>query len=154
MSKAIQLLLAGVVVTTATAVTAGGQAKPATPAADANGVNVTVKYTGKGGTVDANHKIFVWLFDTPKIGPEANPIAELAIEKNGGTARFTGVIVKEVYVAVAFDEKGGFAGQAPPPTGSPIAVYGAKNEKDPPLAVTPGPKSAVTIALTDAQRMP
>jgi hypothetical protein len=112
-----------------------------------------VKYTGKGGTVDADHKIFVWLFDTPNISAGSTPIAELSIEKNGGTARFTDVTAKEVYVAVAFDEKGGFAGNAPPPPGSPIALYGVKTEKDPPVAVTPGPKASVTIALSDAQRM-
>jgi hypothetical protein len=122
------------------------------PAAKTDGVNVTVKYTGKG-TVDAGHRIWVWLFDTPQIGPGAIPIAEQSFEKNGGTATFPNPAAKEVYVAVAFDEAGGFAGQAPPPPGSPIAIYGAKGPNDPPVAVTPGPKGSVTVILTDAARM-
>jgi hypothetical protein len=125
----------------------GAQDKP-----DAQGVNVTVKYTGKG-TVDATHKLWVWLFDNPNIGPESIPIGEQAIEKNGGTARFVGVSSKAVYIAVAYDEKGGFAGQAPPPPGSPIAMHGVKADTDKPVAVTPGAKTAITITFADAQRM-
>ena len=43
--------------------------------------------------------------------------------KNGGTASFS-TASGEVYIAVAYDEKGGFMGQAPPPSGSPVMVYG------------------------------
>jgi hypothetical protein len=152
MLRATKLLLTGVAFVTLAAVTMNAASKQTKPAENASGVNVTVKYTGKGA-VDATHKIWVWLFDNPNIGPEAIPVGELSIEKNGGTARFTGVASKEVYIAVAYDEKGGFAGQAPPPPGSPIALYGVKGDKDPPLAVTPGLKASVTIALSDAQRM-
>jgi hypothetical protein len=123
------------------------QAKP-----EANGVTVTVKYTGKG-VVDANHRLWVWLFDDPNIGPGSTPIGEQSIDKNGGTASFTGVQAKAVYVAVAYDEAGGFGGNAPPPPGSPIALYGAKGPNDKPLAVAPGAKAAVTVAFADAQRM-
>ena len=35
-------------------------------------VKVTVHYKGKG-KVDASHKIWVWVFDTPNIGPGAMP---------------------------------------------------------------------------------
>jgi hypothetical protein len=124
------------------------QAKP-----DAASVNVTVKYTGKG-TVDANHKLWVWLFDSPEIGPGAIPIAEEPIEKNGGVARFTNVTAAQVYIAVAYDEKGGFAGNAPPPTGSPIAIHGQKAATDKPEPVAPGAKAHVTMTFADATRMP
>jgi hypothetical protein len=123
------------------------QAKP-----DAAGVNVTVKYTGKG-TVDATHKIWVWLFDTPEIGPGSIPIAEDSTAKNGGAVTFANVTAKEVFVAVAYDENGGFAGQAPPPPGSPIAMYGVKLATDKPQPVIPGPKASVAITISDAQRM-
>jgi hypothetical protein len=121
--------------------------------ADASGVTVTVKYTGKG-TVDATHQLWVWLFDTPEIGAGSIPVAEQSIAKNGGTATFSSVTAKQVYVAVAYDEAGGFGGQAPPPPGSPIALFGSKGPDAPPQAVVPGPKAALTITLDDAIRMP
>jgi hypothetical protein len=123
------------------------QEKPAS-----SGVSVTVKYTGKG-TVDATRQLWVWLFDTPEIGPGSIPIAEQSIQKNGGTATFSSVSAKQVYVAVAYDEAGGFLGSAPPPPGSPIALYGSTAPDSPPSPITPGPKGAVTIAFNDAQRM-
>jgi hypothetical protein len=150
MSRTERVVLAGVAVLTlagSTLVTAE-QAKP-----DASGVTVTVKYTGKG-TVDANHQLWVWLFDNPDIGPGSIPIAEQAIPKNGGTATFSNVTAAQVYIAVAYDEGGGFGGQAPPPPGSPIAMFGAKGPDAPPEAVVPGPKAAITIALDDTMRMP
>jgi hypothetical protein len=132
---------------------AAGQAGPApAPAPGSGGVNVTVKYTGKG-VVDKSHMLWVWLFDTPDIGPGAIPIAEQSIDTNGGTVSFSGVTSKEVYVAVAYDEGGGFTGQAPPPPGSPIALYGVKADTDKPQPVAPGPKASVAIAFNDAQRM-
>jgi hypothetical protein len=121
-------------------------------AATQNGVTVTVKYTGKG-TVDATHKIWVWLFLDPNIGPGSIPIAEESIDKNGGTASFANVTGKQVYVAVAYDEAGGFGGNAPPPPGSPIAMYGVKAPDDKPAAVVPGAKSSVSITFDDTQRM-
>ncbi len=128
------------------------QAQQTKPVAGAKGVTVTVKYSGKG-TVDANHSIWVWLFNTPDINPGSIPIAEQTIEKNGGTATFANVSPPQVYIAIAYDEKGGFAGQAPPPSGSPIVFYGAKTAKDKPQPVKPGPKTSVRVTFNDAQRM-
>ena len=50
-------------------------------------VKVTVTYKGKG-KVDTSHKLWVWLFDTPNIGPGAMPIAQVALDKNGADAVF------------------------------------------------------------------
>lgn len=129
-------------------------AKPTPPkqAMTASSVSVTVKYTGKG-MVDANHKLWVWLFTTPDIGPGAIPIAELSIEKNGGVATFPNVSAKEVFIAIAYDEQGGFVGNAPPPPGSPITLYGTKSPQDKPAPVVPGPKAKVSVTFADAQRM-
>jgi hypothetical protein len=126
---------------------------PAAMAQEQGTVSVTVQYKGKG-TVDASHRIWVWLFDNPDIGPGSFPIGEQSIDKNGGTATFTAVAGKQVYIAVAYDAAGGFQGQAPPPSGSPTALYGQKGPTDPPQPVTPGADGKVTIVLTDAQRMP
>ena len=115
----------------------------------AGDVNVTVKYTGKG-TVDASHRIWVWLFTSPDIGPGAIPIAEASIDKNGGVASFANVGADQVWIAIAFDEAGGFAGAAPPPSGSPITLY---TDAKGPAAVTPGAAGKVTVAFDDSQRM-
>ena len=115
----------------------------------AGDVTVTVKYGGKG-TVDANHKIWVWLFTSPDIGPGAIPIAESSIEKNGGTASFVNIGADKVWIAIAFDEGGGFAGAAPPPAGSPVTLY---SDGKGPAAVTPGPAAKVKVTFDDSQRM-
>ena len=117
----------------------------------AGDVNVTVNYTGKG-EVDTSHRLWVWLFDTPEIGPGAIPVAELSLTKNGDIAAFKAVSAAQVWIAVAYDEKGGFAGSAPPPMGSPVALYGA--ETGAPAPVTPGEKASVTVTFNDSARMP
>ena len=149
MSRVPRLIYALAILMVLLAGMATASAKQAKPD---GAVNVTVKYNGKG-TVDANHRLWVWLFTSPDIGSQSIPIAEMSIEKNGGTASFPSVAATEVYIAVAYDEAGGFGGSAPPPPGSPIAMYGVKTSDTPPQAVTPGPKGAVTITFDDAQRM-
>ena len=116
----------------------------------AENVKVTVKYTGKG-EVDASHKLWIWLFDTPDLGPGAIPIAEQSLDKNGAIAAFSDVTAKTVWIAVAYDEKGGFTGSAPPPSGSPVALY---TEAGAPTGVTPGEKGEVAVTFDDSFRMP
>jgi hypothetical protein len=118
---------------------------------DAGGaVTVSVKYTGKGD-VDSNHRIWVWLFDTPDIGPGAMPIAETSTDKNGGEVAIDSS-ADTVWIAVAYDEAGGFGGMAPPPSGSPVAIYSAPTGA--PLAVKVGQAEKVTITFSDKDRMP
>jgi hypothetical protein len=113
-------------------------------------VNVTVKYTGKGD-IDATHRLWIWLFDSPNIGPGAMPISEMSLSKNGDVATFKAVSVPQVWIAVAYDEKGGFAGNAPPPLGSPVMIYGAETGSV--TGVVPGEKASVTVTFNEATRM-
>ena len=113
-------------------------------------VHVTVNYKGKG-TVDARHRVWVWLFDTPDIGPGAMPIAEMSVEKNGSIADFQ-VDAGRVWIAVAYDESGTMSGNAPPPSGSPVSIY--MSSTGAPEPVTPGDKGAATLTFDDSQRMP
>lgn len=119
-------------------------------AQDTRTVKVTVKYTGKG-PVDATHKLWIWIFDTPEIGPGAMPVGELSLDTNGGVATFPAVAADQVWVAVAYDEKGGFVGMAPPPSGAPVALLMGSAG---PMPVTPGPKGVATVTFDDSQRMP
>ena len=119
--------------------------------ADAGGaVKISVKYTGKGD-VDANHKIWVWLFDTPDVGPGSMPIAEMSMDKNGGDVS-TDVGGDTVWIAVAYDEAGGFGGMAPPPSGSPVAIHSAPSGA--PVAVKVAQAEKVMVTFDDKNRMP
>ena len=117
---------------------------------EAGAVKVSVTYKGKGA-VDANHRIWVWLFDTPDIGPGSMPIAESSIDSNGGAATFDVIDAKRVYIAVAFDESGTMNGNAPPPSGSPIGILLSKDGA--PRSVAPD-EDAVSVMFDDSQRMP
>ena len=114
-------------------------------------VKVTVTYKGKG-TVDASHKLWVWLFDTPNIGAGSMPIAQVSLDKNTTEAVFDGVVGDKVYVAVAFDQQGAMMGDGPPPTGTPIGILAGKEGA--PSPVTPGDKGATTLTFDDTIRMP
>ena len=134
---------------------AQAQKPPPPAAAAAKNVSVTVTYTGKG-TVDAGHGILVFLFATPNIGAGSEPLgAPLTIEKNGGTVTFKELSASPVYIAVVYNEAGNYNGIAgPPPVGTPVAIHSkdVKDPNSPPLAVTPGPKTAVKISFSDARR--
>jgi hypothetical protein len=114
-------------------------------------VKVTVTYKGKG-TVDTSHKLWVWLFDSPNIGPGSVPIGQVALDNNGTDAVFDGVAGDKVYVAVAFDEQGSMTGDGPPPTGTPIGVLAGADGA--PSGVTPGGKAASVLIFDDSFRMP
>jgi hypothetical protein len=125
----------------------------ASPAADvaAGTVRVTIHYTGKG-KVDASHKLWVWLFDTPNIGPGSMPIDQVSIDQNDTDAVFEGVAAEKVYIAAAFDETGGMMGDAPPPSGTPIGILSGGNGA--PSPVTSGAKEATVLTFNDTIRMP
>jgi hypothetical protein len=114
-------------------------------------VKVTVNYKGKG-TVDATHKLWVWIFDTPNIGAGTMPIDQIALDANGTDAVFNNVAPAQVWIAVAFDESGLMTGNEPPPTGSPISVYMAAGAG--PSPVTPGDNAVVSLTFDDSMRMP
>jgi len=113
-------------------------------------VKVTVNYKGKG-TVDAKHRVWVWLFASPDIGPGSMPIAELSIEANGTVATFDGIDAERVWIAAAYDETGSMSGSAPPPSGSPVGVFGSTEGA--PTSVVPG-ESTVVLTFDDSFRMP
>ncbi len=114
-------------------------------------VKVTIHYKGKG-TVDASHKLWVWIFDTPNIGPGSMPIDQVSFDRNDADAVFEGVAAEKVWVAVAYDETGGMMGDAPPPPGTPIGILSGPDGA--PAAVIPGAKVAAALTFDDSQRMP
>lgn len=148
-SKAVLAALAAVLIAAA-GDTSRLHAAAAERVAAAGTVKVTVNYKGSG-TVDGSHRVWIWLFSSPDIGPASMPIAQMSVEKNGDTATFD-VGDDRVWIAVAYDEKGVMTGNEPPPSGTPIGIYASSAGA--PEAVTPGARGAVTVTFDDSQRMP
>jgi hypothetical protein len=114
-------------------------------------VTVTVKYTGQGD-VDDSHRIWIWLFDTPEIGPGSMPIREAFVAKNGGSTTIEGLGEGTVWIAVAYDQRGGSTGNAPPAPGSPVGLHASADGR--PLPVTPGDGAKADVTFDDSVRMP
>jgi len=112
---------------------------------------LTVAYTGTG-VVDGNHRLWIWLFDTPDFGPGSMPIREESLATSGASVTIRGLSEERVWVAVAYDEQGGFTGSAPPPSGSPVGIY--STDGGAPSALRPAQDPAVRISFGDEQRMP
>jgi hypothetical protein len=150
MKKVLTLVVAALLANVAPS-GASLHAAPLAARTTAGAVKVTIHYKGKG-KVDASHKLWVWLFDSPNIGPGAMPIDQVALDKNDIDAVFDAVAPEKVWIAVAFDESGAMMGDAPPPTGSPIGILSGKDGA--PMAVVSGAKDAVVLTFDDTQRMP
>ncbi len=119
-------------------------------AAQSGSLKITVEYKG-AGTVDKEHKIWIWLFDTPTIDESSEPITTSSVSENSGSASFD-ALPETVYIAVCFDEKGGYDGTSgPPQSGSPVSIYGGAGAVKP---VKTGSEAKVTVTFDDSMRMP
>jgi hypothetical protein len=135
----------------APAATTGAPApgKPAAAAAKSADVPVTVTYRGKG-TVDAAHKIIVWVFADPNITSASRPVAHQIVTRNNETVTFRDLGPSPVYLFAVYDESGQYDGvSGPPPAGLPACTY-RKTPKGAPAAVTPG--LLVKFTFDDSER--
>ena len=126
-------------------------AAPVGTAVTVGTVKVTIHYKGKG-KVDASHKLWVWVFDSPNIGAGSMPMDQVALDKNDADAVFEGIAAGKVYIAAAFDETGAMMGDAPPPTGTPIGILMGIDGT--PAPVAPDGAAPVVLTFDDSQRMP
>ena len=126
-------------------------AAPARARVAAGTVKVTLDYKGKG-TVDSSHRVWVWLFASPDIGPGSMPIAELSVDANGSVATFEGISEERVWIAAAYDENGTMTGNAPPPSGTPVGLYVGSDGV--PRSVVPGDSTVAVLTFDDSFRMP
>jgi hypothetical protein len=111
---------------------------------------VTVNYKGKG-TVDAGHKIVVWIFSDANLTSASRPLDTQVVTKNGDTVIFKNAPATPVYVFAVYDEKGGYDGvSGPPPHGLPASLY-RKAPKSPPVAVKAG-GPAIKFVFDDSER--
>lgn len=142
----LRLMSLAVCTVAAVAVVCGAPAAFSAPGA----LKVTIDYKG-AGKVNADHKVWVWVFDNPAIDASSTPIAADSLAENGGTLNFEN-LPDQVYIAVAFDEKGGYDGTAgPPPSGTPVAIHGQPGAA---TAITTGADATVTVTFDDSVRMP
>ena len=143
---AFVVLMATAAMHLSTAVAASAGARVA-----AGTVKVTLNYKGKG-TVDDSHRVWVWLFATPDIGPGSMPIAELSVDKNGAIVTFEGIAEERVWIAAAYDEKGAMGGGTPPPPGTPVGLYVGSDGA--PRSVVTGDSTVAVLTFDDSFRMP
>jgi hypothetical protein len=113
---------------------------------------VDINYTGSG-TVDANHKVYVALWDSSDMsgGP---PVAVLSVNSKKGAVTFSDVQRVPAYVSAAFDPTGAWDAQSPPPSGTSLGMY-SKNPPNPePIDVAPGKTVTVAITFDDSAKVP
>ena len=114
-------------------------------------LEVTVTYKGKG-EVSAKNEISLFLFSDPNIGPDSMPVGVATVEQNGGAATFTGM-PPVVYIVAVYDDVGTYEREGAPPSGTPVALYGA-SAGGVPEGVKTGNGAKVAFTFDDANRMP
>ena len=115
-------------------------------------IQVDINYTGSG-TVDANHKIYVALWDSLDMssGP---PVAVLSVSSKKGAVTFSDVQRVPAYVSTAFDPTGAWDAQSPPPSGASLGMYSKNPPKPEPIDVAPGKTVKVAITFDDSAKVP
>ena len=115
-------------------------------------IQVDVTYTGSG-TVDASHKIYVALWDSPN-SDGAPPVAVKSIDSKSGTVTFSDVEKVPAYVSVAYDPTGKWEAQSPPPSGSSLGMYSSNPPTPDPVNVEPGKTAKIKISFDDSHKVP
>jgi hypothetical protein len=119
-------------------------------------VRVQVNYSGSG-TVNATHKIFVALWNTPDFVKEGSgpPVEVKPVDSKSGTVTFSGVQKVPAYVSAAYDPAGNWDGQSgPPPSGTSLGMYSKTPGTPEPIDVAPGKTATVTLSFDDSVKMP
>ena len=116
---------------------------------------ITVDYQGSG-TVSEDHQLSVFVFDTPNISADSLPIWTGQLADNQQTLTAEGIDASTVWVAVTFDETGGYDPfSGPPRSGSPLAVYSTDQTGMPTgVELKADQETEIAIAFDDALRMP
>ena len=116
---------------------------------------ITVDYQGPG-TVSQDHQLSVFVFDDPNMSADSLPIWTGQLADNQKTLSAGSFDASTIWVAVTFDETGGydpFAG--PPPSGSPFALYSTDPTGMPTgVALHDDQETEIAIAFDGTLRMP
>ena len=124
------------------------------PPADRS-IKVKLNYTGSG-KVDASHKIFVFLFDSPDFMQGAvGPFATQSATAKDQTVTVSGISAPVVYVVAAYDPTGAYDGASgPPPSGSSMGIYSKQPGQPAPVKLEPGKAQQIEVAFDDSNKMP
>ena len=143
------------VVLLAAAILAVNAAQTGTTSNTARTVKVKLNYTG-AGTVDEQHRIFVFIFDSPNIGPSGSmPTGILTTGAKDGSVVFEGLSYSPAYLAAVFDKTGTYDGQSgPPPSGCPAAIYSKEPGVAAPIEIAEGGTAEVGFTFDDSFLMP
>jgi len=118
-------------------------------------VQVQLHYTGSG-TVDATHKIFVALWDSPGFTGEGGgpPMAVQSATSKNGVVTFTDVQKTTVYVSAAYDPTGAWDAQTgPPPKGSSLGMHSKAPPTPDPINLVSGKIAKATISFDDKTKV-
>ena len=117
-------------------------------------LKVKLNYTGSGA-VDAKHRIFVFLFDSPDfMKGEGMPIASQSADAKDGTITFSDVEKSPVYASAVYDPSGEYEGMSQPPSGASLGPYSKTPGEAAPVNIEPGKTAEIEIAFDDSQKMP
>jgi hypothetical protein len=152
MRKNVQAAVAALMVLglAGTVQVAGAQEKAASKART---LKVKLNYTG-AGTVDAKHRIFMFLFDTPDFsGGNAMPVAFENASAKDATVTFADVPTT-AYIVAIFDPKGDYDGMSMPPSGAVIAGSMNPGGAPKPIKIEEGKTLEMALAFDDTNKMP
>ncbi|MDP8983110.1 MAG: hypothetical protein M3O35_21240 [Acidobacteriota bacterium] len=121
--------------------------------ASAQSVQVQLHYTGSG-TVDATHKIYVALWDSPGFTGDGGgpPMDVKGTTSKDGVVTFTDIQKGTVYVSTAYDPSGTWDAQSGPPKGSSLGMYSKKPPTPEAINVAAGKTVKVTITFDDSAK--
>jgi len=118
-------------------------------------LQLKLNYTG-AGKVDQNHKIVVFLFDSPDfMQGNVMPIGSQSATAQDETLTFPNLSASTVYLAAAFDPKGEYDGMSgPPPSGASIGMYSKEPGIPAPVSLEAGKTTHIELAFNDSAKMP
>jgi len=123
-------------------------------AAGLRGLKVKVHYRGSG-TVDAKHKIVVFLFDSP--GFTHGNVMAFAVtntDSKDGTVTFNDVAKSPAYIGTVYEPTGSYAErQGPPPPGASLGMYSKSPGQAAPVKVEAGKTITVELTFDDSVKM-
>ena len=117
-------------------------------------LQVNVKYTGTG-TVDAQHKVYVVLWDSADFvnGENIMPVAIQSTSSKDGTVTFDDVKKTPAYVSAVYDQTGQWDAQSAPPEGSSLGLYSKTPGTPSPVQLEPGKTTTIDLAFDDSVKM-
>lgn len=116
-------------------------------------LKVRANYSG-AGTVDATHKVWVVLWDTPDfIKGSAMPVATQSSSSKNAVVTFADVKKTPAYISTVYDSSGQWEAQSAPPEGSSLGIYSKDPGTPEPINLEPGKTTKIEFTFDDTVKM-